>query len=184
MCKPEIQPAIFAMTRAELPLEQYRPIVTVKYLPDFTLLTTLRGGATSLKRCWPEFPAEHRWANDLDEIFQRPVVVVLRDPLQRRESTIKLIETRFTDRSEITGLFMTHAMPWLHHIKDRDFRVIPFDRLEDYLPERHGYPSVETCPLTRDSWPLPIDAYQGEMELYRMLMGTRDELQPPTFPQG
>ncbi len=92
-----------------------------------------------------DFPAE----------FSNNLVIVLRNPLDRLVSAstgIPSISNMFSsfkkDLSDTNGkeasdavveeyaVFLLHCFPYLRMIKDKQFRIIDFDRVEEYIPRR------------------------------------------------
>lgn len=143
---------------------------------------------------------------------ESPKIVVLRHPVERMHSAINFHEKKFDEqliKYETTGqcddfsaikdlinwdeqtrlyqieqyIFYKHCRPYLHILKNRDFRIIKFEELSQYIP-KIAPAGIETNTTNRNIDPFPTNRYfkredmLKEIELYEYLLANRDVITP------
>lgn len=150
-------------------------------------------------------PPQRTFAHWLE--YQSPKVVVLRHPVERMHSAINFYEKQFNElivEYEKTGMsdnldffesfinnplgieeyiFNKHCRPYMHILKNRDFRIIKFEELSQYIP-KVAPGGIETNTTNKDIDPFPSNRYfkredmLKEIELYENLLETRQVITP------
>ena len=86
--------------------------------------------------------------------FSDDLIIVLRNPLDRVVSSVKGIPPMLWTMPALGSLlksiygkefnfeeyvvFKMHCAPFLHRVKDRNFRIIDFDKLAEYVPRKEN----------------------------------------------
>jgi hypothetical protein len=144
--------------------------------------------------------------------YKSPKVVVLRHPVERMHSAINFYEKQFNElivEYEKTGqcdnfsliedlinwddrqreweieqyIFNKHCRPYMHILKNRDFRIIKFEELSQYIPKIPPG-GIETNTTNRNIDPFPKNRYfkredmLREIELYENLVANREVITP------
>jgi hypothetical protein len=135
--------------------------------------------------------------------FQSPKVVVLRHPVQRMHSAIAFYDRLWNSQIveyQKTGIddnlhtfkhfidnpanieeyiFDQHCRPYMNILKNRDFRIIKFEDLSQYIPKVDPC-NIEINPTNKDIDPFPKNRYfkredmLKEIELYENLLVNRE----------
>jgi hypothetical protein len=140
--------------------------------------------------------------------YESPKVVVLRHPVERMHSAINFHEKLFNElivEYEKTGqcrdfsmiedlvscdirerewrieeyIFNKHCRPYMHILKNRDFRIIKFEELSQYIP-KIAPGGIDTNTTNKDIDPFPKNRYfkredmLKEIELYESLLVNRE----------
>ncbi len=80
-------------------------------------------------------------------------------------------------------IFNAHCRPYMHILKNRDFRIIKFEELSQYIP-KIAPGGIETNTTNKDIDPFPSNRYfkredmLKEIELYENLLETREVITP------
>ena len=157
-----------------------------------------------------ELPMQKTFAHWIEG--ESPKVVVLRHPVERMHSAINFHEKQFNERIvkyKTTGecddfslieflincddgqreweierfIFNQHCRPYMHIIKNRDFRIIKFEDLSQYIPKISPR-GAETNTTNRNIDPFPKNRYFKredmikEIELYESLLANREVITP------
>jgi hypothetical protein len=144
--------------------------------------------------------------------YKSPKVVVLRHPAERMHSAISFYEKQFNeliveyektgqcrDFSMIEGfiscdirerewrieeyIFNKHCRPYMHILKNRDFRIIKFEDLSQYIPKILPG-GIDTNTTNKNIDPFPKNRYfkredmLKEIELYENLLVNREVITP------
>jgi hypothetical protein len=139
--------------------------------------------------------------------YESPKVVVLRHPVERMHSAITFYDKQFNEQIvdyQKTGktdnldffksfiedprniesyIFDLHCRPYLNAIKNRDFRIIRFEDLSEYIP-KIAPGDIETNTTNRNVDPFPKNRYfkredmLREIELYENLVTSREVITP------
>lgn len=140
--------------------------------------------------------------------FASPKAVVVRNPIQRMRASINWYIEVFEKRVieyEATGkvddfnlikdlinykdrewrveefIFNQHCRPYLQIIKSRDFRIIRFENLSEYIPKETLHDTkTRACNID----PFPVNRYFNrddmlqELEVYENIVATREVITP------
>lgn len=155
-------------------------------------------------------PPQRTFAHWLE--YQSPKVVVLRHPVERMHSAINFHEKQFNEqivKYETTGqcddfsiieglvncddhtrewaieeyIFNKHCRPYMHILKNRDFRIIKFEELSQYIP-KVAPGGIETNTTNRNVDPFPTNRYfkredmLKEIDTYENLLANREVITP------
>lgn len=138
---------------------------------------------------------------------QSPKVVVLRHPAQRMHASIAFYDRLWNSQIveyQKTGIhdnlhdfkhfidnpidieeyiFDQHCRPYMNILKNRDFRIIKFEDLSQYIPKVNPC-NIEINPTNKDIDPFPKNRYfkredmLKEIELYENLVTSREVITP------
>jgi hypothetical protein len=138
---------------------------------------------------------------------QSPKIVVLRHPAQRMHAAIafydKLWNSQIVEYEKNgthdnlhmfkhfignplevdTWIFDQHCRPYMNIIKSRDFRIIKFEDLSQYIPKINPC-NIEINPANKGIDPFPKNRYfkredmLREIELYENLVASREVITP------
>lgn len=157
-----------------------------------------------------QLPMQKTFAHWLEG--ESPKIVVLRHPVERMHSAITFYDKQFNElivEYETTGqcddfslieylinwdeqtraheiekyIFNKHCRPYMHILKNRDFRIIKFEELPQYIP-KVAPGGIETNTTNRNIDPFPMNKYfkredmLREIELYENLLETREVITP------
>lgn len=139
--------------------------------------------------------------------FTSQKVVVLRHPAQRMHSAIEFYNRRWNipileyqkngietelhlfkhfieDPLEVEKyIFDQHCRPYMHIIKSRDFRIIKFEELAQYIPKLMP-DGIETNTTNKNIDPFPMNRYfkredmLKEIDTYENLLANREVITP------
>jgi len=152
-------------------------------------ITTLRSGSTSFK----DFFAESEYCSRKELVSRlisnkhSDIVLFVRNPIERYESTVKLLKMvlRSRDIEHIEKLLVSLASPYIEDFDGIPLKIIRFSRIAEYLPFK-GFPSVADKVLPSYYTPPYIRELQTERLLeekgrYDMLVQNSAELSPKDF---
>jgi hypothetical protein len=133
--------------------------------------------------------------------FKSPRIVVLRHPMERVHAAIRFAEKLFKQEksqkiledfstyffeyyaNNSSGIeeyiFDRHCRPYMHILKNRDFRIIKFEKLDQYIP-KVILGGIQTNTNNRDIDPFPTNRYftqkdiLKEIDLYENFLVTKE----------